>query len=148
MNPPLRTKEDLEAIIAGLQDGTIDIIATDHAPHSSEEKAKEITQAPSGILGLETAFGLAVTNLVRSGKLTMEQLIERMSLNPAKLYGLDAGYLEKGGPADFLIFDADEIHEVKDFASKSSNSPFKGEKLYGTIHYTIAGGQIAYKKEE
>lgn len=148
MNPPLRTKEDLEAIIAGLQDGTIDIIATDHAPHSEEEKTKEITQAPSGILGLETAFGLAITNLVRPGKLTMEQLIERMSLKPAKLYGLDAGYIEKDGPADFLIFDEDEIHEVKDFASKSSNSPFTGEKLYGTIHYTIAGGQIAYKKED
>lgn len=148
MNPPLRTQEDLDAIIVGLKDGTIDMIATDHAPHSREEKDKAITEAPSGIIGLETALGLATTNLVKKGHLTLMQLVECMSYNPATLYGLDAGYLAVGGPADLVIFDEEEMHTVESFESKSVNSPFTGEKLYGTIHYTIAGGEIAYEKED
>lgn len=148
MNPPLRTQDDLDAIIEGLKDGTIDMIATDHAPHSKEEKDKAITEAPSGIVGLETALGLAMTNLVKKGHLTLTQLVEAMSLNPATLYGLDAGYLAVSGPADLVIFDEEEMHIVEGFESKSNNSPFIGEKLYGTIYYTIAGGEIAYEKED
>lgn len=148
MNPPLRTEEDRQAIIRGLKDGTIDLIATDHAPHSEEEKAKEITQAPSGIIGLETALPLAITNLVREGHLTMEQLVDRMSYAPAMLYGLEAGFLEVGGPADLVIVDDKKQHTVGNYASKSCNSPFTGEQLYGTILYTIAGGEIAYEREE
>lgn len=148
MNPPLRTKEDLDAIIEGLKDNTIDMIATDHAPHSREEKEKDITQAPSGITGLETALGLAVTNLVKKGHITLQRMVELMSFNPARLYGIDAGYLDVGGPGDLVIFDENEQQEVGNFASKSANTPFTGQKLYGTVYYTIAGGQIAYKKED
>lgn len=148
MNPPLRTQDDLDAIIKGLMDGTIDMIATDHAPHSKEEKDKAITEAPSGIVGLETALPLAVTNLVKKRHLTLTQLVEKMSFNPANLYGLDAGYLAVGGPADLVILDDNEMHTVEGFLSKSANSPFIGEKLYGTIYYTIAGGEIAYEKED
>ena len=148
MNPPLRTEEDRQAIIEGLKDGTIDLIATDHAPHSEEEKAKEITQAPSGIIGLETALPLAITNLVKTGHLTMEQMVDRMSYAPAVLYGLDAGYIAVGGPADLVIVDDKKQHTVGNYESKSYNSPFTGEQFYGTIMYTIAGGEIAYEKEE
>ena len=148
MNPPLRTEEDRQAIIEGLKDGTIDLIATDHAPHSEEEKAKEITQAPSGIIGLETALPLAITNLVKTRHLTMEQIVDRMSYAPAVLYGLDAGYIEVGGPADLVIVDDKKQHTVGNYESKSYNSPFTGEQLYGTIMYTIAGGKIAYEKED
>ena len=105
MNPPLREEADRQAIIQGLADGTIDIIATDHAPHTAEEKARTLTQAPSGIIGLETALSLAVTNLVRTGCLTMCQLLRLMSTNPAHLYHLDAGYLAENGPADLVLID-------------------------------------------
>lgn len=145
MNPPLRTEADRQAIIEGLKDGTIDIIATDHAPHSAEEKAKELTQAPSGITGLETALGLGITNLVRPGHLTLLQLMEKMSLNPAKLYRLDLGFIEAGKDADLVIFDTEEEWTVGDFASKSSNNPFIGEKLFGRVKYTICGGKIVYE---
>ncbi|MBR1691335.1 MAG: dihydroorotase [Lachnospiraceae bacterium] len=148
MNPPLRLEEDRQAIIEGLKDGTIDLIATDHAPHSREEKEKPITLAPSGIIGLETALPLAVTHLVREGHLTMEQLVERMSLAPARLYGIDAGYLAPGGAADLVIVDMERQHTVGNFRSKSDNSPFTGQKLYGTIEYTIADGRIVYQREE
>lgn len=148
MNPPLRTEEDRQAIIEGLKDGSIDIIATDHAPHSQEEKAKGLTTgAPSGIIGLETALGLAVTNLVRPGHLTMVQLMEKMSLNPARLYRLDQGSLEVGKEADLVLFDPEEQWTVGEFVSKSSNSPFIGEKLYGRVKYTICGGRIVYQDE-
>ncbi len=145
MNPPLRTEKDRQAIIDGLKDGSIDIIATDHAPHSPEEKAKELTQAPSGIIGLETALGLAVTNLVRPGHLTMLQLMEKMSLNPAKLYRLDSGSAKEGREADLVIFDPEEEWTVGEFVSKSTNSPFIGEKLFGKVKYTICGGRIVYQ---
>ncbi len=145
MNPPLRTEEDRMAIIQGLKDNTIDIIATDHAPHSVEEKAKSITEAPSGILGLETALPLGVTNLVKKGHLTYMQLLEKMTINPAVMYHLDCGYIAEGGPADLVIFN-ENSYVVKDFCSKSSNSPFKGETLTGEIQYTICDGKIVYKK--
>ena len=108
MNPPLRTKEDREALIAALKDGTIDMIATDHAPHSREEKEKPLTEAPSGIIGLETSLPLCVTELVKKGHLSYVELFEKMCLNPARLYRLDSGYLAEGGPADLVIFDDQE----------------------------------------
>lgn len=148
MNPPLRTEADRQAILEGLKDGTIDMIATDHAPHSAEEKAKPLTQAPSGIIGLETALGLAITNLVRPGHLSLMELMEKMSLNPAKLYHLDCGTIEAGKPADLVVFDPDEEWTVAGFASKSSNSPFIGSRLFGKVKYTICGGRVVYGGEE
>lgn len=146
MNPPLRTEEDRLAIIEGLKDNTIDIIATDHAPHSLEEKAKPITEAPSGILGLETALSLGITHLVKEGHLTYMQLLEKMTINPATMYHLDCGYIAEGGPADLIIFN-ENSYIVSDFCSKSSNSPFIGETLTGEIQYTICDGKIVYKNE-
>ena len=123
MNPPLRTAKDREALIEGLKSGAIDIIATDHAPHSREEKEKPLTAAPSGIIGLETALPLAVTNLVKEGHLTYVQLFEKMCLNPARLYRLDSGRIKEGSDADLVIFDDRESFTVGDFVSRSSNSP-------------------------
>ncbi len=145
MNPPLRTENDRQAIIQGLKDNTIDIIATDHAPHSMEEKAKPITEAPSGIIGLETAFSLGVTNLVKTGYLSYMEYLEKMTANPAAMYHLDCGYLAEGGPADLIIFN-ENSYKVNDFYSKSSNSPFINETLTGEIQYTICNGKIVYKK--
>ncbi|HAU84093.1 MAG TPA: dihydroorotase [Lachnospiraceae bacterium] len=145
MNPPLRTKEDQQAIIEGLKDGTIDIIATDHAPHAKEEKEKPFTQAPSGIIGLETSLALGITNLVKKGHLTMPELIGKMTLNPAKLYQLDYGTLEPGKCADMVIFDPDEEWTVDGFVSKASNSPFSGATLNGKVHYTICNGKVVYE---
>ncbi|MDO4967189.1 MAG: dihydroorotase [Candidatus Saccharibacteria bacterium] len=145
MNPPVRTEMDRQAIIAGLSDGTIDMIATDHAPHTEEEKSRGVELAPSGIIGLETSLGLGVTKLIRSGALSMNQLITRMSYNPAKIYGLEAGTLEVGKPADIVIFNASESWRVPShFASKASNSPFIGWELYGKVEYTICNGEIVY----
>lgn len=146
MNPPLREEEDRMAIIEGIRDGTIDMIATDHAPHSREEKEKPIAEAPSGIIGLETALSLGIRELVDKGYLTMMELISRMSWQPAKFYHLDAGYLAKGGPADLVIFDSREKWKVEEFFSKSSNSPFVGEELPGTVHYTVCGGKVVYRR--
>ena len=145
MNPPLRTEKDRQEIIQGLKDGTIDLIATDHAPHSAEEKAKPLTEAPSGITGLETSLGLGITSLVKEGYLTLMELLEKMTCNPAKLYKLPGGSIQVHAPADFVIFNPDETWTVTDFASKSSNSPFKGAELYGKIHYTICNGKIVYQ---
>lgn len=144
MNPPLREEEDRLAIIEGLRDGAIDMIATDHAPHSAEEKARPLTEAPSGIIGLETALSLGIRELVNQGYLSMMELIGKMSLAPAKLYHLDAGYLAEGGPADLVVFDPKKTWVVKEFASKAANSPFVGEKLPGVVSYTICGGKIVY----
>lgn len=145
MNPPLRTEEDKYKIIQGLKDDIIEIIATDHAPHSIEEKEKELTKAPSGIIGLETSLALGISNLVRKGHLTIMKLIEKMTINPAKLYNLDTGFIAEGAIADIVIFDPSENWVVSGFASKSSNSPFKGQNLYGKIKYTICKGNIVYK---
>lgn len=144
MNPPLRTEKDREAIVAGLQDGTIDLIATDHAPHTRAEKAKPITEAPSGIIGLETALALGITELVKTKKLTMMELLGKMTWNPARMYHLDAGYLEEGGPADMVIFDPDSTQTFFTFYSKSSNTPFAGKTCKSTVEYTISDGKIAY----
>lgn len=145
MNPPLRTKEDKEAIIEAIKDGTLDIIATDHAPHSSEEKAKEITEAPSGILGLETAFALGIGELVEKRDMPLIDLIDRMSYAPAKMYHLEAGYIKQGGPADLVIFDPNELWRVEGFLSKSQNSPFLGKTLLGKVKMTICNGKIIYE---
>lgn len=147
MNPPLREEADRQAIMEGLKDGTIDIIATDHAPHSKEEKAKPITDAPSGIIGLETALALGITNLVDKNQLSVMQLIERMSVNPAKMYGLSAGTLSEGSAADIVIFDKDASQVIGSFASKSCNSPFIGQTLKGVVKYTIVDGNIVYFSE-
>lgn len=144
MNPPLREETDRQAIIEGLRDGTIDIIATDHAPHSKEEKAKPITEAPSGIIGLETALALGITNLVDTRQLSIAQLIERMSTNPAKMYGLPAGTLSEGSTADLVIFDVNASQIIKEFVSKSSNSPFTGQTLRGVVKYTVVDGIVQY----
>ena len=147
MNPPLRTKEDKAAIIEALKDGTLDIIATDHAPHSEEEKAKTITEAPSGILGLETAFALGVGELVEKNDMPLIDLIDRMSYAPAQMYRLDAGYIAEGGPADFIVFDPNEFWRVEEFQSKSKNSPFIGKMMLGKIKKTVCDGKIVYDDE-
>ena len=145
MNPPLRTESDRLAVIEGLRDGTIDLIATDHAPHSPEEKALPLTEAPSGILGLETAFALGVTQLVKPGYLSLMELMKKMSLNPARLYGLPCEGIAAGAPADLVLFDENEAWTVERLHSRSSNSPFLGWKLTGRIHFTICGGEIVYQ---
>lgn len=145
MNPPLRTEEDRIAIIEGLRDGSIEMIATDHAPHSMEEKNKGLLQAPSGIIGLETALPLAIMNLVDTGYLSMEQFIERISCAPATLYHLEAGVIEEGRAADMVIFDPKEKWIAGDYASKSENSPFTGKEMTGKIKYTLCDGIIVYR---
>ena len=142
MNPPLRTEEDRQRIIKGLQEGTIEIIATDHAPHSKEEKDKPLDQAPSGITGIETSLALGVTELVEKGYLSMMQLLEKMTINPAKLYNMEQGRLQEGKPADVVLFDPEEEWEVKEYKSKATNSPFTGWKLKGKVKYTICDGKI------
>ena len=144
MNPPLRTEEDRLAIIKGLQDGSIDMIATDHAPHSAEEKAKPITDAPSGIIGLETSLALGITSLVKPGHLSIVELIKKMSLNPAIVYGLDKGTLNIGKDADLVIFDMDQCWTPKNYYSKATNTPFTGTELCGMVCMTICGGEIAF----
>ena len=145
MNPPLRKEEDRLAIIKGLADGTIDLIATDHAPHSREEKERSITAAPSGIIGLETSLALGITSLVHPGHLTLMQLLEKMTVNPADLYHLPAGRIEKGAAADLVVFDPEEHWVPEQYASKSSNSPFTGWDLYGKVKMTVCNGNIVYQ---
>lgn len=146
MNPPLREETDRLAVIEGLRDGTIDLIATDHAPHSREEKEKPITEAPSGIIGLETALSLGIRELVNKGYLTYPQLFDRMSSAPARLYGLRGGVIEEGREADLVLFAPKEERIIKDFTSKSENSPFVGESMPGVVYYTICDGKIVYQK--
>lgn len=147
MNPPLREEEDRQEIIRGLADGTIDIIATDHAPHTAEEKAKPITEAPSGIIGLETALALGITQLVNGGHLTPKQLLQRMSTAPADMYHLDAGYLAEGGPADVILIDTAAEWIPEEYASKASNTPFTGWKLRGKVVKTVSGGEIVWEEK-
>lgn len=146
MNPPLRSEEDRLRIIKGIKEGTIEIIATDHAPHTKEEKEKEITKAPSGIIGLETSFSVCYENLVLTGEISLMKLIELMSTNPARIYGLDGGKVEEGEVADLAIIDLDSVYKIDKFKSKSSNTPFKDKNLKGEVIYTISEGKIVYKK--
>ena len=145
MNPPLRTDWDRSKIIHGLQDGTIDMIATDHAPHAVEEKGQEFTKAPSGIIGLETSLALGVTNLVRRGYLSMMDLLAKMTINPARLYKFDCGDISPGKAADLVVFDPDAAYTVEEFASKAENSPFLGALLYGKVKCTICQGEVVYR---
>ncbi len=142
VNPPLRTQKDVEAIIEGLKDGTIDIISTDHAPHHLDEKNVEFKLAANGMVGFETAFPLAITYLVKPGYLTIEELVKKMCVNPSKMLGLNKGTIELGKSADILIFDINEQYtvDISTFESKSKNSPYNGFKLYGQPQYTIVSG--------
>lgn len=148
VNPPLRMESDRKAIIEALKDNTIEIIATDHAPHSREEKEGKISKAPSGMIGLETALSLAISKLIKPGYLSYMDVIEKFTVNPAKLYRLDRGYIKEGHRADIVIFNPEEEYVVSDFYSKSCNSPFIGEKLYGKVKRTIYKGTIVYEDEK
>lgn len=145
MNPPLRTAEDREAITQGIVDGTMDIIATDHAPHSDEEKGKKITEAPSGIIGLETSMAVSYNTLVRTGKMDIVQLFCRMSKNPAEMYKINAGKLAIDRTADIVIFDPNKDHLYDTTYSKSFNSPLKKSLITGDVVATISSGRIIYK---
>lgn len=145
VNPPIRTEEDRLAIIEGLKDGTIDIIATDHAPHAKEEKDRAITEAPSGMLGLEAALPLCIEKLVKEAGMSMPEVLDKLTAKPAAMYNIDRGDLRVGGPADMVIFNPDEKWRVTGFQSKSQNSPFIGEELIGKVKYTICKGKVVYR---
>ncbi len=145
MNPPLRTQEDKEEIIKGIVDGTIDMIVTDHAPHSKEEKDRPMANAPSGITGIETSLALGIKSLVQPGHISLMKLIELMSANPLKFYNIEPEKIQAGQKADLVIFGENEEWVVKDYASKAINSPFTGWRLPGKIHYTICKGKIVYE---
>ncbi|RFU63204.1 dihydroorotase [Peribacillus saganii] len=149
MNPPLRGKEDREALIAGLLDGTIDFIATDHAPHTAEEKEEGMEMAPFGIVGLETAFPLLYTNFVRTNKITLKQLVDFLTVKPAESFGLPFGELKAGGIADIVLIDLENESSIdkNSFVSKGKNTPFHGLTCFGWPAMTIAEGKIAWKKE-
>ena len=145
VNPPIRTEKDRLAIIEGLKDGTIDIIATDHAPHAKEEKDKPLTEAPSGMLGLEAALPLGIEKLVKEAGMSMMEVLDKLTAKPAEMYNIDRGDLRVGGLADIVIFNPDEKWTVAGFQSKSQNSPFLGEELTGKVKYTICQGKVVYK---
>jgi dihydroorotase len=147
MNPPLREFEDVGAIKAGLADGTVDCIATDHAPHTVTEKNVEFELAPFGIVGLETSLALGVTGLVEQGVVSMERLVDLMTRAPAAILGLDAGTLSEGGPADIAVFDprAEWVVDPSQFASKARNTPFAGMHLKGLVKATLCDGNIVHR---
>ena len=147
MNPPLREEKDKQAIIEGLKDGTIDCIVTDHAPHTEEEKSKELSKAPNGIIGFETALAATITNLVDKNEITLLDMCKLMSYNPAKLLKIDRGDISEGKIADITIFDKDQeyIYPKEDIVSKSKHTPFIGEKIKGRVKYTIVSGNVVYE---
>ncbi len=148
MNPPLRSREDVQALIRGLSENVMDVIATDHAPHSQEEKEKSIQFAPFGIVGLETAFPLTVTYLVKKGHLTLSQMVEKLSVNPAAILGVEGGTLREGAPADLVIANLDEKYQIdkNTFFSKGKNTPFDGLEVYGKIEKTMVAGRFIYEE--
>ncbi len=150
MNPPLRSAEDVLALKEALKDGTVGIIATDHAPHSLDEKNCEYEKAAFGIVGFETALPLGIKVLIGEGWLTPSQLIEKMTINPAKMLGIDKGSIEVGKVADITIIDPEAEYkvDVSKFASKSKNSPFDGYEVKGKVEYTIVGGKVVVEKGE
>ena len=147
MNPPLRLREDVEALIEGLRDGTIDCIATDHAPHATHEKEREFANAPFGIIGIETMLATTLKYLVEPAHLTLSQAIEKMTIAPSRVLDLQSGTLKQGARADVTIFDADKtwILDAKTLASKSKNTPFNGMEMRGEVRATVVGGNVIYE---
>ncbi|MDO4614797.1 MAG: dihydroorotase [Lachnospiraceae bacterium] len=147
MNPPLRSKEDVAAIRRGIIDGTIDCISTDHAPHSEDEKKRGFRNSPFGIVGIETSAALTYTELVRTGDLTLMQMAEKMSYNPAKILGIPAGSLREGMPADIAVFDFEHPYTIdtKTFLSRGKNTPFAGREVYGAVKFTIVDGKVVWE---
>ncbi len=147
VNPPLRTEKDRQAILAGIADGTIDVIATDHAPHHYEDKNVDFSMAANGISGLESAFALSYTYLVESKVITLDKLVELMSKKPAKLLGLESGSLQIGGLADITLVDLDRKYKIdaKSFKSKGKNTPFDGLEVNGKVCVTVVEGKVKYK---
>lgn len=146
MNPPLRTEKDRIAMLEGLKDGTLDVIATDHAPHTPEEKS-DFLRAPNGSIGMETSFAASYTALVKTGILTLPELVAKMSWNPARILGIPAGTLQKGAPADLVLLDEKEkwVVDPEKLHGKSRNTPFKGMELTGKVKYTVCRGKIVYQ---
>ena len=149
MNPPLREQDDIDALIEGLKDGTVDAISTDHAPHAAYEKEREFDHAPFGIVGLETSLPLSLKYLVQAGHLTLNDIIEKMSCAPARILGLETGTLKVGAPADVTIFDANQTWtlQAKELASKSKNTPFDGWEMTGQVVATIVDGKVIFSEE-
>ena len=147
VNPPLRTSRDVAAVLAGVKDGTIDCIVTDHAPHTAEEKARGLEKAPSGMVGLETSLGITLTQLYHTGEMTLPEIIAKMTVNPARILNLDCGRLSAGSAADLTIFDSNEewVVDAEKFASKGRNTAINGRTLKGKVKYTIVGGKIIYQ---
>ena len=149
MNPPLRTRADVEALREGLREGIMDAISTDHAPHTAEEKARDLTKAPFGIVGMETAAALTYTELVLGGYLTPCQMAEKMSANPARILGIEKGDISPGKTADVVVFDPRVSYEIHgaDFAGKAKNMPYEGRKVTGQVAVTICGGKVTYRRK-
>ena len=149
MNPPLREEKDKKAIIEGLQDGTIDCIITDHAPHAAEDKAKGLADAPNGIIGFETALAATITNLIVPGHISYLDMVRLMSYNPAKILGIDRGEIAEGKVADLTIFDPNKKYTYTEdmIVSKSHNTPWIGKELQGEVKYTIVGGKLSYESK-
>jgi dihydroorotase len=150
MSPPLRTAEDVDAVIMGLVDGTIDAIADDHAPHTVQEKSADLKTAPNGIIGLETTLAVSIEKLVKPGHLTFSELIEKFTVNPARILNIDKGSLKEGADADITVIDADRewIVDSSVFKSKASNTPYEGMKLHGKACMTIYNGNIVFEGDE
>lgn len=146
MNPPLRGSEDVQALKEALRDGIMDVISTDHAPHGEEEKNQSMRRAPFGIVGIENSFAIGYTELVRGGYLTLAGLIEKMSVNPARVLGIDKGNIAVGKAADVVIADISGEYEIdpEAFFSKGKNTPFAGKKVYGKVETTIVDGRVVY----
>jgi len=148
MNPPLRSREDVQALKEALRDGIMDVISTDHAPHGEEEKNQSMKKAPFGIVGIENSFSIGYTELVKTGYLTLSQLIEKMSVNPAKVLGIDRGNIAAGKAADVVIADISKEYEInpEEFFSKGKNTPFAGKKVFGKVELTIVDGEIVFRE--